>query len=122
MPHVIVTTGASEALNFVFTAIMDAGDEIIVPEPFYANYLSFALGNDGAVVPVTTRIEDDFGLPDIEEFERKITPRTRAILICNPGNPTGVIYPRESLEQLAKIVAKHDLFLVADEPIATGRR
>jgi aspartate aminotransferase len=115
LSDVIVTTGASEALNFVFTAIMDAGDEVIVPEPFYANYLSFSLGHDGVVVPITSRIEDQFKLPDIEAFEAKITPRTRAVLICNPGNPTGVIYPRESLEKLAAIVAKHNLFLIADE-------
>ena len=99
----MVTTGASEALNFVLTAIMDPGDEVIVPEPFYANYLSFALGNDGRVVPITTRIEDDFALPPMAAFEEKITPRTRGILICNPGNPTGVLYPRESLEELARL-------------------
>ncbi len=115
LSQVLVTTGASEALNFIFAAIMDPGDEIIVPEPFYANYLTFALGNSGRVVPVTTRIEDDFSLPNIQEFESNITPRTRAILICNPGNPTGVIYPRESLEELAQIARKHDLFLISDE-------
>jgi aspartate aminotransferase len=113
--HVLVTTGASEALNFVFTAIMDPGEEMIVPEPFYANYLSFALGNDCSVVPVTTRIEDDFALPPMAAFEEKITRKTRGILICNPGNPTGVLYPRESLEELEKIVKKHDLFLISDE-------
>ena len=113
--QVLVTTGASEALNFVFTAVMDPGDEVIVPEPFYANYLSFALGTDGRVVPVTSQIENDFALPAIESFEEKITPKTRAILICNPGNPTGVLYPREALEKLAALVKRHDLFLIADE-------
>ncbi len=113
--QVLVTTGASEALNFVFTAVLNPGDEVIIPEPFYANYLSFSLGNDGVVVPVTTRVEDSFALPPIEAFEEKITPRTRAIMICNPGNPTGVLYPKESLEKLKAIVEKHDLFLIADE-------
>ena len=113
--EVIVTTGASEALGFVLTAILDPGDEVIVPEPFYANYLSFALGNDGKVVPIPTRIENDFALPEIEAFEEKITERTRAILICNPGNPTGVLYPQAALEKLKTICQKHDLFLIADE-------
>ena len=115
LDQILVTTGASEALNFVFTAIMNPGDEVIIPEPFYANYLSFALGNDCTVVPITTRIEEDFALPAIEEFESRITSRTRAIMICNPGNPTGVVYPRESLEKLKELVLKHDLFLIADE-------
>ena len=113
--QVLVTTGASEALNFVFTAMLDPGDEVIVPEPFYANYLSFSLANNGVVVPVPTSIDDNFALPTMESLEEKITPGTRAILICNPGNPTGVLYPKEALEQLAKIVKKHDLFLIADE-------
>ncbi len=113
--EVLVTTGASEALGFVFQAVMNPGDEIIVPEPFYANYASFSQANGGVVVPVTTRIEDDFALPSIEAFEEKITSRTRAILICNPGNPTGVLYPREALEELQTIAKKHDLFLIADE-------
>jgi len=113
--EVLVTTGASEALNFVFTAILNPGDEVIIPEPFYANYLSFSLGNDGVVVPVSSSVENDFALPDIEAFEAKITPRTRAILICNPGNPTGVLYPLEALEKLQAIAKKHDLFLIADE-------
>ncbi|MDG1875113.1 MAG: pyridoxal phosphate-dependent aminotransferase [Mariniblastus sp.] len=113
--QVLVTTGASEALSFVFTALMNPGDEVIVPEPFYANYLSFALGKDGVIVPVTSSIEEDFALPPVEAFEAKITSKTRAILICNPGNPTGVLYPREALEKLAEIAKKHDLFLIADE-------
>ncbi|MEZ6094998.1 MAG: pyridoxal phosphate-dependent aminotransferase [Pirellulaceae bacterium] len=112
---VLVTTGASEALIFVFGAILNPGDEVIVPEPYYANYSSFSIGKDAKVVPITTRIEDDFALPDIEEFEKKITPRTKAILICNPGNPTGILYPPEALEKLQAICKKHDLFLIADE-------
>jgi aspartate aminotransferase len=113
--QIIVTTGASEALNFIFTAIVNPGDEVIVPEPFYANYVSFSLGNDGVVVPVSTTIESNFSLPSIEDFEKKITPRTRAILICNPGNPTGMLYPQEALEELREFAKAHDLFLIADE-------
>lgn len=115
LDQVLVTTGASEALNFVFASILNAGEEVLIPEPFYANYNSFSLAKDARVVPITTRIEDNFALPPIAEFEKLITPKTRAILICNPGNPTGILYPRESLEQLRKIVLKHDLFLIADE-------
>ena len=113
--EVMVTTGASEALNFVFTAIMNPGDEVIVPEPFYANYVTFSLGNGGVVVPVTTSLEDGFSLPPIEAIEEKITSRTRAILICNPGNPTGMLYPTEALEELREIALEHDLVLIADE-------
>ena len=94
---------------------MDAEEEVIVPEPFYANYNSFSLANSGNVVPITTRIEDDFALPSIDQFEERITEKTRAILICNPGNPTGILYPQESLIRLTEIVKKHDLFLIADE-------
>ncbi|MEM9412941.1 MAG: pyridoxal phosphate-dependent aminotransferase [Planctomycetota bacterium] len=110
-----VTTGASEALGFVFASLMNQEDQVIVPEPFYANYSSFSLANSAQVIPVPSRIEDHFALPTMEEFEAKITDQTRAILICNPGNPTGVIYPQEALEQLKTIVQKHDLFLIADE-------
>ncbi len=113
--EVIVTCGASEALTFVFAAVLNAGDEVIVPEPYYANYSSFSIAKDAEVVPVTTRIEDDFALPDMQAFEEKITPRTKAILICNPGNPTGILYPKESLEKLREICIKHNLFLIADE-------
>ncbi len=112
---VMVTTGASEALSFVFAALMNPGDEVIIPEPFYANYLSFSLTKDAKIVPVTSSVEDDFCLPPVEAFEEKITPRTKAILICNPGNPTGVLYPKEALEKLHEICKKHDLFLIADE-------
>lgn len=113
--QVLVTTGASEALSFVFTALMNPGDEVIVPEPFYANYMSFTLGKDAKVVPVTSSLENNFGLPHVEDFEKKITPHTKAILICNPGNPTGVLYPREALLRLQEIAQKHDLFIIADE-------
>ena len=112
---IMVTTGASEALSFVFAALMNPGDEVIIPEPFYANYLSFSLARDARVVPVTSRVEDDFALPPVEAFEEKITPRTKAIQICNPGNPTGVLYPREALLRLEQIAEKHDLFIIADE-------
>ncbi len=113
--NVLVTTGASEALQFVFNAILDPGDEVIVMEPFYANYLSFCLQNLGSIVPVTTSVDDDFSLPSVEAFEEKITPQTRAIMICNPSNPTGVCYSGETLKQLEAIVRKHDLFLITDE-------
>ena len=113
--NIVVTTGASEALLFVFNAILDPGDEVIVLEPFYANYFSFCLQNLGNVVPITTSIEDDFALPSVEAFEAKITDRTRAIVICNPANPTGVTYDAATLEQLQSICKKHDLYLVADE-------
>ena len=110
-----VTTGASEALSFIFASILDGGEEVIVPEPFYANYNSFSLANEGNVIPITTRIEDDFALPSIDAFEEKISDKTRAILICNPGNPTGILYPENALQRLTQIVRKHDLFLIADE-------
>jgi len=112
---VMVTTGGSEALIFGFMTCMDPGDEIIIPEPFYANYNGFATMAGLTVKPITARIEDGFALPPISEFEKQITDRTRAILICNPGNPTGTLYSRESLEALAAIVKKYDLFLFADE-------
>lgn len=112
---IMVTTGGSEALIFGFMTCMDPGDEIIIPEPFYANYNGFATMAGLKVVPITARIEDGFALPPISEFEKRITERTRAILICNPGNPTGTLYSQQSLEALAAIVKKHDLFLFADE-------
>lgn len=112
---IIVTTGGSEALLFAFGSIMDPGDEIIIPEPFYANYNGFSTASDINVVPVISKIEENFALPDIEEFEKLITEKTKAILICNPGNPTGYLYSREEIKKLAQIVKKHDLFLIADE-------
>lgn len=113
--EIIETTGGSEALLFGFMATMDAGDEIIIPEPFYANYNGFATAGDIRVVPITSSIENGFALPSIDEFEKKITPKTKAILICNPNNPTGYLYSKEELEQLKTIVLKHDLFLFVDE-------
>ena len=113
--ELIITTGGSEALLFTMGSICDAGDEVIIPEPFYANYNGFATASGVKVVPVKSKIEDSFALPPISEFEKLITPNTKAILICNPGNPTGYLYTKEEIDQLAEIVKKHDLFLVADE-------
>ncbi len=112
---IIVTTGGSEALAFAMGSIADSEDEIIIPEPFYANYNGFAVAAGVNVVPVVSNIEDNFALPPIEAFEACITPRTKAILICNPGNPTGYLYTKEEIKKLAKLVLKYDLFLVADE-------
>lgn len=112
---VIITTGGSEALIFGFMTTCDPGDEVIIPEPFYANYNGFATTAGLKVVPVASSIESGFALPPVEEFEKKITSRTRAIVICNPGNPTGYLYTQEELEKLSDIVKKHDLFLFADE-------
>ena len=113
--NIIVTTGGSEALSFALGSIADNGDEIIIPEPFYANYNGFANASGIKVVPVVSNIENNFALPPIDEFEKLITPRTKAILICNPGNPTGYLYTREEIKKLAAIVKKHNLFLIADE-------
>ena len=113
--ELIVTTGGSEALLFTMGSICDAGDEVIIPEPFYANYNGFATASGVNVVPVKSKIEDSFALPPISEFEKLITSKTKAILICNPGNPTGYLYTQDEINQLAEIVKKHDLFLVADE-------
>ncbi|RAJ14487.1 pyridoxal phosphate-dependent aminotransferase [Olleya aquimaris] len=113
--NIIVTTGGSEALLFAFGSIMDVDDEVIIPEPFYANYNGFSTASGVKVVPVISKIEDNFALPPIEEFEKLITPKTKAILICNPGNPTGYLYSKEEIKKLADIVKKHDLFLIADE-------
>jgi len=113
--EIIVTTGGSEALLFTFGSIMDAGDEIIIPEPFYANYNGFSTASGINVVPVISKIEDNFALPPIEAFEKLITPKTKAILICNPGNPTGYLYSKDEIKKLAEIVKAHDLFLIADE-------
>ncbi len=112
---IIVTTGGSEALLFAMGTIADTDDEIIIPEPFYANYNGFATASGVKIVPVISKIDDNFALPPISEFEKLITPKTKAILICNPGNPTGYLYSKEEIQKLAEIVKKHDLFLVADE-------
>lgn len=112
---IIITTGGSEALLFTLGSITDFGDEIIIPEPFYANYNGFSVANGINVVPVISSIENDFALPPIENFEALITEKTKAILICNPGNPTGYLYSRSELIKLKELVLKHDLFLIADE-------
>ncbi|KQC29704.1 pyridoxal phosphate-dependent aminotransferase [Flagellimonas eckloniae] len=112
---IIVTTGGSEALSFVMGSIMDADDEIIIPEPFYANYNGFATASGVKVVPIVSNIKNNFSLPPIASFEKLITDKTKAILICNPGNPTGYLYSKDEIQQLAALVKKHDLFLVADE-------
>ncbi|MCB0473412.1 MAG: aminotransferase class I/II-fold pyridoxal phosphate-dependent enzyme, partial [Flavobacteriaceae bacterium] len=112
---IIVTTGGSEALLFTLGSITDPGDEIIIPEPFYANYNGFSIASGIKVIPVVSKIEDNFALPPIEAFEKLIGPKTKAILICNPGNPTGYLYSKEEIQKLAAIVKKHDLFLISDE-------
>ena len=112
---IIITTGGSEALLFAMGSTMDYGDEIIIPEPFYANYSGFSAASGVKVVPVISTIETGFALPPIADFEKLITPRTKAILICNPGNPTGYLYTKDEIMQLAELVKKHDLFLIADE-------
>jgi len=112
---IIITTGGSEALMFAMGTTMDQGDEIIIPEPFYANYNGFSTASGVNVVPVISTIDTGFALPPIADFEKLITPKTKAILICNPGNPTGYLYSKEEIIQLADIVKKHDLFLIADE-------
>lgn len=111
----LVTTGGSEALLFGLSTCLDVGDEIIIPEPFYANYNGFSTSSGVVVKPITTTIDNGFALPKIEEFEALITEKTKAILICNPGNPTGYLYSKEELETLRDIVIKHDLFLFSDE-------
>ena len=113
--QIIVTSGASEALLFTFGSIMDKDDEIIVPEPFYANYNGFSIANGLKIIPVISKIEDNFSLPNIEKFEELITSKTKAILICNPNNPTGYLYSKKEIKKLVQIVKKHDLFLIADE-------
>jgi len=111
----IITTGGSEAITIAFMTCLNPGDEVIIPEPFYANYNGFAVQAGVVVKPIVSRIENDFALPPVEEFEKLITPRTKGIVICNPNNPTGYLYSREELEQLATIVKKHDLYLFSDE-------
>ncbi|MEN8776188.1 MAG: pyridoxal phosphate-dependent aminotransferase [Polaribacter sp.] len=113
--NIITTTGGSEALLFTMGSITDPGDEIIIPEPFYANYNGFSKASGVKVVPVISKIENNFALPKIEDFEKLITPKTKAILICNPGNPTGYLYSEKEIQKLKKMVLKHDLFLIADE-------
>lgn len=115
LEDIIITTGGSEALLFAMGSTMDVGDEIIIPEPFYANYNGFSTASGVTVVPVISTIDTGFALPPIADFEKLITPKTKAILICNPGNPTGYLYSQNEIMQLAAMVKKHDLFLIADE-------
>ena len=113
--QLMITVGGSEAIQFGLYSCLDAGDEVIIPEPFYANYNGFATAGDIVVKPITSSIETGFALPPIEEFEKLITPKTKAIIICNPNNPTGYLYSKEELLHLREIVLKHDLYLFADE-------
>lgn len=113
--QIIITTGGSEAILFGFMCCLDAGDEVIIPEPFYANYNGFAVEAGVTVKPITSYIDSGFALPPIQEFEKAITPKTKAIVICNPNNPTGYLYSREEMETLKQIVIKHNLYLFADE-------
>ena len=113
--QIMVTTGGSEALVFAFMTCFNPGDEVIIPEPFYANYNGFAVMAGVTVIPVMSSIDTGFALPPIDAFEKLITPKTKGILICNPGNPTGYLYSKSELEQLRDVVKKHDLFLMADE-------
>ena len=113
--EILITTGGSEALLFAFNSCLNEGDEVIIPEPFYANYNGFSKTAGVNIVPVTANIDNGFALPPIEDFEKLITNKTKAILICNPGNPTGYLYSKEELETLRDIVKKYDLYLIADE-------
>lgn len=113
--EIIIGAGASEAILFTMQTCLDPGDEIIIPEPFYANYIGFAVNAGVEIVPISSSIESGFALPPIADFEKAITPRTRAILICNPNNPTGYLYSKEELEVLRELVLKYDLYLIADE-------
>ncbi|PXX96033.1 pyridoxal phosphate-dependent aminotransferase [Marinifilum breve] len=113
--EMLITTGGSEAITFALMTCLNPGDEVLIPEPFYANYNGFAISAGVKVVPITSSIENDFALPSIEEFEKLMTPKTKAIVICNPNNPTGYLYSKEELNQLRELILKHDLFLFSDE-------
>lgn len=113
--EIMITAGGSEAITFAFLSCLNPGDEVIIPEPFYANYNGFAVSAGVIVKPIQSSIEDGFALPAIEEFEKMITPATKAIVICNPNNPTGYLYSQEEMNQLKEIVIKHDLYLFSDE-------
>lgn len=113
--EIIITTGGSEAILFGFMSCLDPGDEVIIPEPFYANYNGFAMEADVHIIPITSTIDTGFALPPIHDFEKAITPKTKAIIICNPNNPTGYLYSREEMEVLKTIVKKHNLYLFSDE-------
>jgi len=113
--EMLITTGGSEAITFAFLSTLNPGDEVIVPEPFYANYNGFAVSAGVVVKPITSSIENNFALPSIDEFEKLITPKTKGIVICNPNNPTGYLYSESELKQLQKLIEKHDLYLYSDE-------
>ena len=113
--EMLITTGGSEAISFALMSTVNPEEEVIVPEPFYANYNGFSIAAGVKVVPIASRIADGFALPPVEAFEEVIAPRTRGIIICNPNNPTGYLYSREELEKLGKIVKQHDLYLFSDE-------
>ncbi|MCE1200349.1 MAG: pyridoxal phosphate-dependent aminotransferase [Marinilabiliales bacterium] len=113
--NILITTGGSEAISFAFMVCFNPGDEVIIPEPFYANYLSFAIACDVVIKPISSSIRNGFQLPSISEFEKLITPKTKGIFICNPNNPTGYVYSYDELLQLQEIVLRHDLYLLADE-------
>ncbi|KAA6305958.1 Aspartate aminotransferase, partial [termite gut metagenome] len=112
---IIVTTGGSEAVLFAFLSCLNPGDEIIVPEPAYANYMAFAISAGAKIRTIATTIEEGFSLPKVEKFEELINERTRGILICNPNNPTGYLYTRKEMNQIRDMVKNHDLFLFSDE-------
>jgi aspartate aminotransferase len=112
---IIVTVGASEALSFTFSSICDPGEEIIIPEPFYANYNGFAAASNVKVIPITAKIQDNFSLPSISSFEEKINKNTKAIFLCNPCNPTGYVYSKEEILEIGSLAVKHDIFIVVDE-------
>jgi aspartate aminotransferase len=113
--EMLITTGGSEALTFAFLSCLNPGDEIIIPEPFYANYNGFAISAGIKIIPVTSTIENGFALPPVKDFEALITPRTRGVVICNPNNPTGYMYSKSELEEMRKLVLKHDLYFFSDE-------
>ncbi len=113
--QILITTGGSEAIMFGFLTCLNSGDEVIIPEPFYANYNGFACAAGVNVVPITSTIETGFALPPIEEFEKVITPKTKAIIICSPNNPTGYLYSKEEMNKLKDVCLKHDLYLFSDE-------
>lgn len=113
--HVLITTGGSEAILFAFSTVSDAGGEVIIPEPYYTNYNGYASISEVRIVPVTARAEDGFRLPQAGEIEGRISPRTRAILLCSPNNPTGTVYNDEELEQVGRLAREHDLFIIGDE-------
>ncbi len=112
---IIVTVGASEALSFTFSSICDPGEEIIIPEPFYANYNGFAMASNVKVIPITSKIQDNFSLPSISSFEEKINKNTKAIFLCNPCNPTGYVYSKDEILEIGSLAIKHDIFMVVDE-------